>query len=424
MISQSYRSLIVLTVLAFAATATAETQSPASQPASQPQTKAKAKATTAKTEVAKTKRPAESTHSAAKLPPNSPVGQRAEEEGPEHRDLQTRLELIRRGSFSLHMGGMIQVQSAFYAGDQAAVTNGDPADTEGFRIRRARFGFGGDLLPHFSYYLAVDLKDTVVSAMGGDTGSELLDATIGWHRFSFAQLTVGVDKVPFSTLAMESSARLTMVERPLTVGLIAPDRRVGATIFGDVGALNYWVGVYNGSDGLTSGNRMAGISLAARVQMHLLGTPTRFVPREFRIAVAGGYMYENGSAVDTHRASGSLELRGFRVKLMGEFLWEQSEPDAEPVGLADSGKVSRWSAVGQASAFLWRSYVQVAFRYEYFRDNVDLPTFGEQQLLTAGVNAYLCKNRLKLQVNYIRRDELEGPEVANDIAFAQLQATF
>lgn len=420
--SRVLRPLIMPMVMAFSFVAYAEP--PTSQPAALKQ--APAVQAVPKTLNAGEKKTdaTPSTHPAAKMGSRSSATVTPEEEGPDHRDLQTRLELIRRGSFSLHMGGMIQVQSAFYAGDLAAVTNGDPADTEGFRIRRARFGFGGDLLPHFTYYLAVDLKDTVVAALGGDTGSELLDATIGWHRFSFAQLTVGVDKVPFSTLAMESSARLTLIERPLTVGLIAPDRRVGATIFGDVGALNYWVGVYNGSDGLTSGNRMAGISLAARVQMHLLGTPTRFVPREFRIAVAGGYMYENGSAVDTHRASGSLELRGFRVKLMGEFIWEQSEPDAEPVGLADSGKVTRWSAVGEASAFLWRSYVQVAFRYEYFRDNVDLPTFGKQQLFTAGVNAYLCKNRLKFQVNYIRRDELEGPEVANDIAFAQLQATF
>jgi len=51
-----------------------------------------------------------------------------------------------RGRFSLAMGAMIQVQAAFYVGDQASMAEKDPADTEGFRVRRARFGLAGELL--------------------------------------------------------------------------------------------------------------------------------------------------------------------------------------------------------------------------------------------------------------------------------------
>ena len=48
----------------------------------------------------------------------------------------------------------------------------DPADAEGFRIRRARLGFSGRLFQDFSYYLAIDLKDAVEVATG-----ELIVAT-------------------------------------------------------------------------------------------------------------------------------------------------------------------------------------------------------------------------------------------------------
>ncbi|MFH1131139.1 MAG: porin [Pseudomonadota bacterium] len=339
-------------------------------------------------------------------------------------DLDTKMELYRRGDISLNMGGMIQIQGAFYVGDGAALEFEDPADTEGFRVRRARFGFGGRLLQYVSYYLAVDLKDTVTAAMGRSYGNEILDASVSWDRFSFAQISVGVDKVPFSAFSMMSSSRLIMIERPLTAEMLSPSRRVGITVSGELGNLMYAFGGYNGSEGVTSGNRLAGLAVGGHVLYNILGQPARFVPREFRLGIGGSYMYDNGAAVNLHRAGGSLDVQGWRLHLLTEFLWERSIPDAVPFGAPDAGEVTRWGVIGQASAFLWRSYVQVAFRYEYFRDNEQLPTFGQQQLISSGLNIYLCRQRLKLQVNYIRRDEKEGPEVPNDIGLAQLQAVF
>jgi hypothetical protein len=66
----------------------------------------------------------------------------------------------------------------------------------------------------------------------------------------------------------------------------------------------------------------------------------------------------------------------------------------------------------------------VAARYEYFQDVEELTTFGNQQLITAGLNLYLFRHNLKLQANYIHRDEREGTEMANDVGFAQIQAMF
>lgn len=340
-------------------------------------------------------------------------------------DMPTGVELFRRGGFTLSVGGMIQVQGAFYVGDEAAIEFDDPADTEGFRVRRARFGFGGDLLADWGYYLAVDLKDAVVASQGGDQGNEILDARIEWKRFPFARVKVGLDKAPFSAFALQSSSRLTMIERPLMVGHIAPDRRVGVTVAGDVWRLQYAAGLYNGSDGVTSGNRLAGLSGAGYLQLNILGKPESFVPRALRISLGGGYVYEDGPAVNSHRAGGSLQLQGWRTRLVGELLWMKTTPDSEPTGgPVEAGDTSRWGVAGEVSAFVWKQLLQVAVRYEYYKDVENLPTFGTQQLISAGLNLYIYRDNLKLQVSYVNRDEREGPKVENDIGFAQLQAMF
>jgi hypothetical protein len=340
-------------------------------------------------------------------------------------DLDTQVELVRRGGFSLQMGGMVQVQGALYVQDEAAIDFDDPADKEGFRIRRARFGFGGDLARHWSYYLAVDLKDAVVASQGGDQGNEILDAKIEWNRFSFARVAAGVDKVPFSVFSLQSSSRLALIERPLMVGQMVPDRRVGLTVKGDVWNLQYAAGLYNGSEGVTSGNRLAGLAGAAQLQLHVLGKPSSFVPDRLRIALGGGYMFDDQPAVSHQRIAGNLMVQGFRVRLQGELLWMKTDPESQPQGATEvEGEARRWGAAGELTGFVYKELLQLAVRYEYFQDIEDLPTFGNQQLLTGGVNLYLYRHRLKLQANYIYRDERDGPSVKNNVGFAQIQAMF
>ncbi len=354
---------------------------------------------------------------------------RSDTKGPLPRDLSAHVELARRGDFSLFIGGMLQVQGAFYAGDAVSRSFGDPLDKAGFRIRRARLSFSGRLVKDFSYYLALDLKDAVgvaANSPSSDSGNEILDARILWDHLPWLNISVGVDRVPFSIFALQSSARLPLIERALTVNMaeMVPQRRVGMTLLGSVGHVSWAAGVYNGSEGITTGNQFAGLGAAARVSASLFDRPREFVPNEVQVTAAAAFMYDDQAAVNLLRAAGSLEVSGFRTRLTGEFLWVRAKPDDQPAGTPNAGEVTRWAAIGELSVFVWREHVQLAARYEYFRDNDELPTFGKQQLIGGGVNVYFYRHRMKLQINYLRRDELEGPEVENDIGFAQLQAMF
>jgi phosphate-selective porin len=340
-------------------------------------------------------------------------------------DLDLKQEVIHRRRFTLAIGGMVQVQGAFYVGDEASISGAkDPADTEGFRIRRARFGLGGTIMRDFGYYLAVDLKDTIVAALGGDRGSEILDAKIEWTRFPWAHISAGMTKAPFSTFALQSSSRLTLIERPLMTSFLAPDRRVGLDVEGKWRFFRWAAGVYNGSEGMTSGNKLAGVAGVVRLAYSLFDRPEGFAPGPFNLTLAGAYNVDNTPSVLHHRVSGSLATSYWRLRLLGEFIWQSSTPHDAPGGTPEAGAVRRWGTAVELSGFVWRELFQLAVRYEYLKDNESLDTFGKQHLITAGANVYLYRDHIKLQVNYIHRDELAGPKVANDIGFAQLQAMF
>lgn len=430
------RVLVTLPLLLITASALAQSEAPgpASQPAaapapaSQPARAPEPAADAAKSSACPVAEMARKDAAAQEAPGSAVAPLAGDAEGPERStwalDLDTRVQLLRRGPFTLNMGGLIQVQGAFYVGDEAAIQFHDPADSEGFRIRRARFGFSGQLLADIGYYLAVDLKDAVTAAMGGSVGNEVLDAMITWNRYSVIQIAAGVDRVPFSTFALLSSSELALIERPLMVTLLAPDRRVGLRVSGQLGALDYAAGLFNGSEGVTSGNRLAGIAAGVRADYHVLGRHVGFVPRDLGLAIGAGYVYENGLAVNSHRAAVGLQAEGYRARLTGELLWFRSSPDEVPAGEPDAGVVTRWGAAGELSLFVWREHVELAGRYERFHDNERLVEFGRQQLISAGMNIYFCRHRFKLQANYVRRWELTGPDVQNDIAFAQLQAKF
>jgi hypothetical protein len=344
------------------------------------------------------------------------------------RDVIPTVEILRRENFSLYMGMLLQTQIAFYVGSQSAIQFDDPADQEGFRVRRARFGFSGRVLKDITYYIAIDLKDTVLAAFGGDKGPEILDASVVWDRFRAFRITVGLDKIPLSVYQLMSSSHLELIERPLYTNLLAPSRRVGATASGSIdigpGQLRYAAGMYNGSEGVTSGNRLAGISAVGSLQYDIFRPAASFVPKSFGVSVGGAYMFDDGTAVKAHRASGNLQVQGAGVRLVAELLYEKSNPKDVPSTDPVAGEVVRKGVAADLSVFLWRPYLQFAFRYEYFFDNDALPTFGQQRLLSGGLNVYFYGDRFKLQINYIHRDEVSGPVVENDIFFAQLQVSF
>ena len=131
-----------------------------------------------------------------------------------------------------------------------------------FEVRRARVGVDGHL-GGVSYELTVDpqdLDDTFVR-----------DAYGRW-RFSRAfELQAGQFKVPGGREYQESARTLDFMERPALAQTASPGRDLGAMALGDLGRVEYQVGMFAG-DGRGRGSR-AKLTSAGRVTWQ----PTRDV---------------------------------------------------------------------------------------------------------------------------------------------------
>ena len=134
---------------------------------------------------------------------------------------------------SLKLNGYVQVRYTHW-----------DTGSDGFRVRRARFGFKGDLLKNFNFKLKVD----------GTRRPILLDAAVEISSIPYATVSFGQFKIPFSLDNLTSSSALDLVNRSQTVEELCPaqdigstGRDIGVTISGKLSILEYSLGVFNGS---------------------------------------------------------------------------------------------------------------------------------------------------------------------------------
>jgi len=181
------------------------------------------------------------------------------------------------------------------------------------------------------------------------------------------------------------------------------------------GWIGYVAGLYNATKGLT--NESDGFLYGGRLESAPLGAAAKLRPGPFRLVVGGGALHENGATVNTFAASGDAhaEFRGARLR--GEILFDRRTPDAEPdLPPTIPGEVKRIVAVGEATMFVWKELLEAAVRYEWYDNNRDFEDFGDQQLITGGLNVYILGHQLKTQLNYVHRDERKGRDIKNDAA--------
>jgi hypothetical protein len=329
---------------------------------------------------------------------------------------------IRSGDYALSVNLNAQVQAAFFAQEDCLIENWDPATTEGFRLRRGRLGFHGSAHEWVTLNLVLDLYE---QDAGGNT---VHAANIVLKPWSWLNAALGTAPLPFSKGAMTSSSLLQMIERPVTVTQMTPASQLGAALFGNVlgGVLEYGAGVYNGGPGLTKADRGEGLLYAGRLQVSPLGPvdsgESDLVRSPLGFSVGGGGYYNNDSSIETWAAGGDVRLKWKGLSLLGEVLWDRREPAGDPAmppTLPDT--TQRLGYFAQAGYFVIPGWLELAARYEWYDDRRDMPDATDLWLATGGANLFLLDGLVKVQINYIHRDEWNGPEQSNDIVFGQLQ---
>ena len=327
-------------------------------------------------------------------------------------DVEPTLSVIRTDDIEVRVGGLVQVHAAPYVGDDALVENGDPATRPGFRLRRSRVGFEGRFRQPLRIELVIDMLEA-----DEDEGS-VSDAKLHYEWRPELRFSLGVGKVAFSRGSLESSRRLPVIERPLVVSEIAPDRRLGGNLEGALlgGNLVYVAGVANGSEGFADGNEFGGYLAGGRLQYFVLGEARGLDVRDGVAVGASGY-YEDAPATNGFALSADVIGNFSGATLVLEGLCDTRTPDESPdVAPTIADEITRCGGYATALYDLAGMPVplQPAVRVELLDDNTEVDDAGDVLQVSGGVNSMLIDPNLRAQLHYTSRIERHGPARSND----------
>ncbi len=149
------------------------------------------------------------------------------------------------GAHSLHLGGMVQLDSREFFGDGGGVANNS------FILRRARITVDGRLDKIYSFQVVPEFGN----GSGGTANAfTLLDANLTIAPTPALQFKFGKFKTPVGLEELQGDPATLFVERTLVTDL-QPNRDLGAEALGSLngGVLSYSAGLFNGTpDNLSS----------------------------------------------------------------------------------------------------------------------------------------------------------------------------
>ncbi len=341
------------------------------------------------------------------------------------------------GSFSAVFHGRLQFWGG-WVGSDALLSEGDPMQEPGFRLRRARLGVEGGVTADITYRLELDVFDEE------KTGGPLYEAWADYTPTHWLGVTVGYQKYPFARTQWSSSARIAHLDRAIGIQAIAPTHALGLSLHSEPWKdhLTVTAGIFNGLQrksgffqgfetvGVSEGNKFENLSFAGRLDLEpmdpigpgeadLMALPT------VRLSVGGGAYYNDGRSIGTLGATGHLHVKGYGAHLLGEVVYDRSKPRKSPTSSSTILETNE-RLVAQASLgyMILRDCLGLAVRGELLNDNMGRADEGDQVAIAATASWYALRDYVKLQLEYRHRMELHGPNLANDAVIAGVQISF
>ncbi|HEX8909393.1 MAG TPA: porin [Anaeromyxobacteraceae bacterium] len=231
---------------------------------------------------------------------------------------------------TLVVGGYVHADGRAFVGPAA------DAYVNQFLLRQVRPVLEGTLRDHFDYRLLPDFA-------GGKVVVQ--EAFVDVRYLRWLEVRLGKMKVPVGLERLQNSNAVTFAERAFPTSL-APNRDVGAELFGDVGGvLSYAVGIFNGAvdDGISESDQDSNKEGAARVFL----TPfarTRLAPlKGLGLGVSGTWGAPRGTAAQPQLPSftspGQNTIFSYAAASTG------GAPDPARTAVAD-GDHTRWDVQG------------------------------------------------------------------------------
>ena len=212
------------------------------------------------------------------------------------------------GAYSLRIRALVQGDARFFLGDSAR-----PA-TSGFLLRRVRPSIEATFAKNYSLRVVPDFSGSVLV---------LQDAYMD-SRFSNAiQIRGGKFKAPFGLERLGSANDYLFPERGYPTS-VAPNRDLGLQLGGDIGFINYALGVFNGV--VDGGSADTDLNDDKDAVGRLMILPFRANPRHslagLGFGIAGSYGNQLGSAttsaLPSYRTAGQQTFFAYRTGVFAD----------------------------------------------------------------------------------------------------------
>lgn len=230
-------------------------------------------------------------------------------------------------------------------------------DEDTFDFRAARVGLKGDLTKHFDYEIERAVEQE------GRFG-EWKDVYLNWSTFDVLRVKAGRFKLPFGLEQNTGVTDLDFAYRSLASSTIAPGRDRGVMLYGELGRLDYELGVFDddGDNGelkepqfIEEGEDLKGVgpSFAARLTGDLfraLPVPDKLKSANFGVAYTNASVPEGLNSLRGQSVWGTEDffepvyVNGRRQRFGAQFDWTPG-----PTGLKAEWMQSREQRLGQSN---------------------------------------------------------------------------
>jgi hypothetical protein len=327
---------------------------------------------------------------------------------------------IQVGKGTLKIGGILQAGFIYYVKDETGINS--------FTLNRARFLFWGEIVPDkVKYFVQTETKGS----------PSILDYKAQFFYIQKTEVAVGRFLPNFTWYMPMSTAKLEMINYPLTTTKYAVWRQVGIQTTTQTDYLDFNLGIFNGGDvpnNTSDNNDAKDFLIRADVKPPIDQAKVRFggfawigsakPPTSFFDTTTHYVSNPDDKTFKANRFGGfatadyTKDEMTFRFR--GEFLMAEDEYLTGPsVDEKDTRKSQAYFAhVGVQPV----KQVEFLARYEAYDPNTDMDDDGISAI-TGGVNYYLEGINSMFYLNYIHKME-QGTEIDNDEVQAQMQITF
>ncbi len=322
---------------------------------------------------------------------------------------------------------------------------------QGFNLENAEFGARGRFNgPGIRYQLTLELNPR---AKDGNplTGDNLRDAWVAWDKYSVFTLRVGNMRNPFSQANNVGTGDQKLIYKPVLDNLVRANRVPGVaiTLSDPWKILSATGGVYNAVrvpfQSLSFFSQVLWVWRADFRADNLLrnalapsGTriPFKF---EWNLGINGTYTAEDFDIRGKERLFGfDTRLRIWMFSVEAEYAvrdWTQPTTADDPVlGVSRPAAASRRGNGYHVDFTIhaWEDIIDVTGRYEFFDGSqqdvnalgslldAEQVTFQKKEWITAGLR-FTPQNNVRLYLNYIIRNELEGNRFDNNVIVGMVQ---